>query len=325
MNSKWKIVAWLIVLWSSVPSVCADYSQRAEIQAMADRLASKGLDRAEVLKVMAQTTRLDSVINAMNRPAEKKQWKNYRPIFLKKARVRAAADFYEAHKSTFIRAERELGVPVEVILAIIGVETYYGKNKGSFRAIDALATLGLDYPKRAKFFLGELESLFVLSREEGLDPIALKGSYAGAMGFGQFIPSSYLAYGIDFDSDGRRDLINNPVDAIGSVANYLARHGWNMNYGIVAPVTGAESFVRSMETGVKVTNNIQTLRVAGIKGIPDIWSDLKLDILGLHGSSGPEYWAVTKNFYVITRYNRSSLYAMAVAQLASQIAKYLRL
>ena len=133
---------------------------------MADRLATKGIDRNKVLKIMSEAKRLDSVINAMNRPAEKKEWKEYRPIFIKKARVKAAASFYRKHQDTLRRAETELGVPVEVILAIIGVETYYGKNKGSFRALDALATLGLDYPKRAKFFLGELESLFVLSKEE---------------------------------------------------------------------------------------------------------------------------------------------------------------
>ena len=177
-----------------IPTVSANYAERAEVQAMADRLAARGLDRNEVIKVMSEAKRLDSVIKAMNRPAERKQWKDYRPIFLKKARVKAATRFYQTHRKTLERAEAELGVPIDVILAIIGVETYYGKNKGSFRALDALATLGLDYPKRAKFFLGELESLFLLGQEENLRATELKGSYAGAMGYGQFIPSSYLAY-----------------------------------------------------------------------------------------------------------------------------------
>ena len=157
----------------------------------------------------------------MNRPADEKKWKDYRSIFLKRPRVLAAKSFYQKHKNTLARAELELGVPVEVILAIIGVETYFGKNKGSFRALDALATLGLDYPKRAKFFLGELESLFLLAKEEKFKCDRFERFLCWGYGFGQFIPSSYLAYAIDFDNDGRRDLINNPVDAIGSVANYL--------------------------------------------------------------------------------------------------------
>ena len=218
--------------------------------------------------------------------------------------------FYHFHpdEETLIRAEQELGVPVEVILAIIGVETYYGKNKGIFRALDALATLGLDYPKRAKFFLGELESLFLLGKEENLKPAELKGSYAGAMGFGQFIPSSYLAYAVDFDHDGRRDLIDNPIDAIGSVANYLAEHGWDKTYGIAAPVGNAASLVERMESRIEVKETGQELSSKGVSGVPADWAGLPLDVLGLHGASGDEYWAVTKNFYVITRYNRSPLY-----------------
>lgn len=317
------VVASLCAMHVSVAS--ANYADRPEVQAMADRLAAKGLDRNEVLSVMSEAKRLDSVIKAMNRPAEKKEWKDYRPIFLKPARVKAAGKFYRTHQDTLHRAEKELGVPVEVILAIIGVETYYGKNKGSFRALDALATLGLDYPRRAKFFLGELESLFLLGQEENLKPTELKGSYAGAMGFGQFIPSSYLAYAVDFDNDGRRDLINNPVDAIGSVANYLAEHGWDMSYGIASPVTGAASHVEKMEARVKVNESGSAFAAKGVEGIPDAWQQLPIDLLGLHGAKADEYWAVTKNFYVITRYNRSPLYAMAVTQLSEEIAEELSL
>ncbi|MGB0358250.1 MAG: lytic murein transglycosylase B [Litorivicinaceae bacterium] len=308
-----------------VPMASANYAERPEVQAMADRLAAKGIDRNEVLKVMSEAKRLDSVINAMNRPAEKKEWKDYRPIFMKSARVKAAVSFYQTHQETLKRAEAELGVPVEVILAIIGVETYYGKNKGSFRALDALATLGLDYPKRAKFFLGELESLFLLGKEENLRATELKGSYAGAMGYGQFIPSSYLAYAVDFDNDGHRDLINNPVDAIGSVANYLAKHGWDMSYGIASPVSNAKTQVERMESRIDVKETGAELASKGVKGIPDAWSSLPLDVLGLYGAKGEEFWAVTKNFYVITRYNRSPLYAMAVTQLSEDISKELGL
>ena len=306
-------------------SVQANYADRPEVQEMADRLADKGLIREDILSAMSEAKRLDSVIDAMNRPAERKKWKDYRPIFLKSARLKAAKSFYYKHRDVLHAAESEILVPVQVILAIIGVETYYGRNKGSYRVIDALATLGLDYPRRAKFFLGELESLFLLGQREHLNPLTIKGSYAGAMGFGQFIPSSYLAYAIDFDNDGHRDLIDNPVDAIGSVANYLAKHGWDMRYGIAGQVNDAASKVEQMESPVNVNETGQVLTQSGVKGIPSEWSNLPLDILGLYGAKGPEYWAVTKNFYVITRYNRSPLYAMAVTQLADEIARELSL
>ncbi len=299
----------------------ANYAERPEVKAMADRLATQGVSRDFVLSAMGEAKRLDSVINAMNRPAERKAWRDYRPIFLKPERARAAAEFYSVHRDTLHRAEAELGVPVEIILAIIGVETYYGRNKGSFRVIDALATLGLDYPRRAEFFLGELESLFLLGKAESLDPLALKGSYAGAMGYGQFIPSSYLAYSIDFDGDGRRDLLENPVDAIGSVANYLARHGWDANLGIAHPISSASQFAPELERSIKIQHRGDQLIAAGVTGLPTDWVALDLDVLGLDGAQGTEYWAVTKNFYAITRYNRSPLYAMAVTQLASEIEK----
>lgn len=295
-------------------------SERDEaIGAMADRLASQGVDRAYVLEVMAQAKTLDSVLNAMRRPAERKAWRDYRPIFLTSERVKAAQDFYATHRDTLVRAEAAYGVPIPIILSIIGVETYYGRNKGSFRVIDALSTLAFDYPPRASFFQRELEQLFLLSREESLEPTTLKGSYAGAMGFGQFIPSSYRAYAVDFDRDGMRDLIGNPVDAIGSVANYLAVHGWDANYGIAAPVQNGAAAVDKMEAAVQVERSSESLVALGVQGIPEAWLALPLDVLGLYGINGDEHWVVTKNFYVITRYNRSPLYAMAVTQLASEI------
>lgn len=297
----------------------ATTARDASIAAMADRLAAQGVDRGYVLDVMAQAKTLDSVLNAMRRPAERKAWRDYRPIFLKPERVKAAQRFYETHRETLVRAEATYGVPIPVILSIIGVETYYGRNKGSFRVIDALSTLAFDYPPRAEFFQRELEQLFLLSREETLDPTSLKGSYAGAMGFGQFIPSSYRAYAVDFDRDGTRDLIGNPVDAIGSVANYLAVHGWDANYGIAAPVQNGAAAVEKMEAAVRVERSKDSLVALGVQGIPEAWSALPLDVLGLQGANGDEHWVVTKNFYVITRYNRSPLYAMAVTQLASEI------
>lgn len=316
------IVAWGLL---GAGAALANYDQTDAVMEMADRLAAQGVDRAYVLAVMAQAEKMDSVLNAMRRPAERKAWRDYRPIFLKPERVEAAKGFYATHQKTLERAQQTYGVPVPVILAIIGVETYYGRNKGSFRVVDALATLAFDYPPRASFFLRELEQLFLLSREETLDPLGLKGSYAGAMGYGQFIPSSYRAYAVDFDGDGVRDLIGNPVDAIGSVANYLAVHGWDAAYGIAAPVDNGAPAVEKMEAAVRVDRAAADLQALGVIGIPAEWQDLPLDVLGLQGANGDEYWAVTKNLYVITRYNRSPLYAMAVMQLASEIENALGL
>jgi membrane-bound lytic murein transglycosylase B len=219
------------------------------------------------------------------------------------------------------RAERELGVPSEIIAAIIGVETYYGRIAGSYRVIDALSTLAFDYPKRAPFFRKELVAYLTLAREQNIDPLQPVGSYAGAMGYSQFMPSSYRAYAIDFDGDEFIDIWGNPVDAIGSVANYLKRHGWKEGQPI-AQTLAPDQFMSAdwLSDGLKLPYTVAELPLpTGVipVGLP---SNASIKPLQLETMNGPQQWLVFNNFYTITRYNHSSMYAMAVTELADALA-----
>ena len=217
-----------------------------------------------------------------------------------------------------------MGVPAEIIVAIIGVETSYGGNTGSYRVIDALSTLAFDYPKRSTFFTKELKHFLILTREQGLDPLKLKGSYAGAMGYGQFMPSSYRSYAIDFDGDDLIDIWNNPVDAIGSVANYFKRHGWRLNAPVVFAARANDDvaqdwFVRSRSDLIP-EHTVGDFAAAGIHVEQTLAPDEKATAMKFALEEGYEYWLGVHNFYVITRYNHSAMYAMSVHQLSQQIA-----
>ena len=285
------------------------------------------LDSHRISDLFSKLKRQQSVLDAISRPAERTlTWREYRPIFITQERINGGVQFLQQHKSLLKRAEDRFGVPAEVITAIIGVETYYGRITGSYSVLEALATLAFDYPPRAAFFSSELTEFILLSEAEGWDTVNVKGSYAGAMGMPQFIASSYRAYAIDFDKDGQRDLFNNPADIIGSVANYLARAGWVEG----API--AESWMRD----AGVSSSIRALVSDTLK--PDVrgdqvqalgfdsealaigtQSDSRLSVMMLNGKQGEELWIGYKNFYAITRYNHSHLYAMAVFQLADAI------
>jgi membrane-bound lytic murein transglycosylase B len=216
--------------------------------------------------------------------------------------------------------EAELGVDAQVIVAIIGVETRYGGNTGSHQVLDALATLAFDYPPRSKFFSSELEQYLILAREEDIDVLSTKGSYAGAMGYGQFIPSSYRRFAIDFDQDGRRDLWNSPADIIGSVANYMHVHGWTRGTTVaVRAAVSGDKYQALSEQGLKPQITVQELRRDGITPAAAVPEDARAVLISLEDEKGPEYWLGMNNFYVITRYNHSQLYAMAVYQLSQAI------
>ena len=231
--------------------------------------------------------------------------------------------FYREHRATLERAERETGVPAEIIVAIIGVETYYGRIAGSYRVIDALSTLAFDYPRRSEFFTSELKHYLILTRDQGMDPLVLKGSYAGAMGYGQFMPSSYRSYAIDFDGDEKADIWNNPVDAIGSVANYFKAHGWNPG-GEVVVAARAEGEVpeEMMSRGRKLKPRFTVAEFAAAGLVPTTATDPAAEAIGIEFelADGMEYWLGLHNFYVITRYNHSAMYAMSVYQLSQRIA-----
>ncbi|PCJ90683.1 MAG: lytic murein transglycosylase B [Porticoccaceae bacterium] len=302
-------------------SVSADYLQHPDAKAFADRMVSEhNFDRADVETLLKSATKQQSIIEAMTRPAERvKPWKDYRKIFIQEKRIAQGGKFWQENRTALRRASKEYGVAPEVIVAIIGVETFYGRIKGSYRVIDALATLSFDYPKRSAFFTKQLEHFLLLSREQNQAPLSLKGSYAGAMGYGQFIPSSYRSYAVDFDGDGFADIWNNTTDAIGSVANYFSRHGWELGGDVVSRARVAEDYDDSVLNKLKLAKTIDELAIMGFTPINPLPGNIKAMPVLLKGSNGDEYWLGLNNFYVITRYNHSRLYAMAVYELSQLI------
>ena len=279
-----------------------------------------GLDEEYVRSMLADAEYQQSIIDAITRPAEARPWYQYRPIFLDQARIDGGVEFWRANQKLVDRVSAEFGVPAEIIMAIVGVETRYGMITGSFRVLDALTTLGFYYPRRAEFFAGELGKYFKLAEEENLELTEVRGSYAGAMGIGQFIPSSYRAYAVDFDGSGSRDLWRSLPDALGSVANYLKVHGWQQEAPIVLAVDQVPEGL-SEDFPIKPEHTLADLAEMGIEfDAAAMAMDTPATLIELEAEQGPEYWIGLNNFYVITRYNRSPLYAMAVTQLSKAIA-----
>ncbi|PCJ45408.1 MAG: lytic murein transglycosylase B [Moraxellaceae bacterium] len=302
----------------------SDYLQHEKFKTfLATVVKEDGHDKQTILTLFEDAQRKDSILKAIARPAEKRlTWNKYQDIFLTKKRIEKGIAFYKKHKATFKKAEDIYGVPPEIILAIIGVETRFGHNKGSYRVIDALSTLAFDYPPRSKFFTKQLRQFLLLGKEAGIDLKTTTGSYAGAIGFPQFIPSSYRHYAVDFDNDNQTDLINNPVDAIGSVGNYFKEHGWVSNAPITSPARFLKAGSNESELDKLVNQNLKPsltvaeIAKAGLIGDQPYSATAKATAMRLKGKQGNEYWIGLKNFYVITRYNHSKLYAMAVYQLS---------
>lgn len=292
-----------------------------------DEVVQEGtFKRPELEALLASATRKDSILEAIARPAEKtKTWAQYRPIFITRDRIEGGVEFYKTHAATLERAEKEFGVSRYIIMAIIGVETRYGKHKGNYRVIDALATLAFDYPPRAPFFRNELKEFLHLQQEAHIDLTTAKGSYAGAMGFPQFISSSYRKFAVDFDADQRIDLIDNPTDAIGSVASYFKAHGWQDGAPVVslARYMGNEqdeiSLAGWVNQDLEPVHTVGDFRKVGLVPDQEVADNLKATALKLEGEDGIEYWLGLNNFYVITRYNRSPLYALSVYQLSEAL------
>ena len=305
----------------SAPPAAAPRDHRDEVAAfIVEMVQRNGFDRAQLEAWFKQVEFRKDIVDAISRPAEGKPWYQYRPIFIQRARIEGGAEFWERHVDALQRAEARYGVPAEIITAIIGVETRYGTHQGKYRIIDALSTLAFDYPPRAKFFRSELEQYLILTREERIDPLDMKGSYAGAFGQPQFISSSFRRYAVDFDGDGHRDLWNNPVDAIGSVANYLKENGWERGGTVAVPATANGVDVDTLlKDGVKPTRPWKELRSRGVVTPAALTDQTPAVLIAYQQEAGPEYWLGMQNFYVITRYNRSPLYAMAVYQLSQEI------
>ncbi len=314
----------LLVISCGLGAEPVGYRTAAEdfVREMVERHAFNPVD---LEGLMAGASYRQEIVDAMDRPYEAKPWHSYRELFVTPERTRDGVAYWRDHADLLARAEASFGVDPGVIVAIIGVETRYGANVGKHRVIDALTTLGFAYPRRAEFFRGELESFLLLSRDEQLDTMNAVGSYAGAMGKPQFIPSSYRNHALDFDGDGRRDLWGSDADVIGSVAQYLARHGWRAG----EPVARAAQLTAGNPADIPIAEKspvapkttLADLRAAGV-----VYEDQGLvpgapaTLIRLEGQAADEHWIGLTNFYVITRYNLSNLYAMAVHQLSEAIA-----
>lgn len=299
----------------------AEGLNRPAVNRFIGEMASQpGFNRASLHALFAKVRFIPSVIAAISKPAEALPWYKYRRIFLTHQRIEGGVEFWSQHAAALQRAETRFGVPAEVIVAILGVETLYGRRTGHYRVMDALSTLAFNYPQRAGFFRSELRSFLLLTHQQGIDPLSVTGSYAGAMGLPQFIASSYLAYAIDFNGDGRKDLWRDPSDAIGSVANYLSKHGWERGQLVAVPArVDGHDYASLLKKGLEPTTPLRKVEADGVTPKQPIKGDPAVALLALESGSGNEYWIGLRNFYVITRYNRSPLYAMAVLQLAQAI------
>lgn len=292
------------------------------VQAFIEHMVStQGFDRTQLTALFKQVKPRPRIVQIMTTPAESKPWNVYRRIFITDARIQGGVAFWHENAPALARAESRYGVPAAIIVAIIGVETRYGDNMGSFPVIDALSTLAFDYPPRADYFRGELEQFLLLSREEQLDPLAPKGSYAGAMGEAQFMPSSYRKFSVDFDGDGKRDLWHSTPDAIGSIANYLSAHGWQRGQPIAlrARIDG-NGYQNLLDPSLKKPErSIAQFKAAGVMPEGSADDTRPAILVRLETDDDTEYWLGLDNFYAITRYNHSPRYAMAVYQLSQEI------
>ena len=297
-------------------------TSRPDVQAfIAELVKNDGFQQAYLTAVFAGVESKQGILDAMSRPAEKvKPWSEYRKIFLTPRRISAGVDFFREHEAKLRAITAKTGVPAEVIAAILGVETFYGTRTGTYRAVDSLATLAFDYPPRNTFFRGELRQLFLLAREEQLDVSTLVGSYAGALGPPQFIPSSYRSFAVDGSGDGRRDLLQNWDDIMASIANYFAEHHWQRGQPIATRAEFAREAVRPTgPTELVLKDTVGSLARQGVQFTTDLPATAPALLVTLQGEDGDEYWVGFQNFFAITRYNHSAMYALAVYQLSEAI------
>ena len=309
------------LMFFTLADVRADLLQRPDVASFINEMVTEHkYDVEELNNILGRVELSEKVIAAISKPAEALPWHRYRAIFIKPGRIRGGAEFWRSNAAELERAAEKYGIPIEILVAIIGVETKYGRITGGFKVIDSLSTLAFDYPKRSRFFTSELKHFLLLVREQSIDPHKLSGSYAGAMGIPQFMPSSYRAFAVDFDGDGLTDIWNNAADAIGSVGNYLKEHGWIKDAEITRAATVPDSDISALLTdGLEPKRVMADMIEAGVATETELEASEPVKLLELENRDGYEYWLALHNFYVITRYNHSALYAMAVFQLAEAI------
>jgi len=325
-----KLAGVLVLLFSSAVAVAAESGpeiniKQAEIVSFIDEMVSEHeFDRGDLEAVLGTAVIRQSILDAISKPAEKTlTWAEYRKIFITRERIKAGAAFWRENCETLSTISASSGVPEEILVGIIGVETYFGRITGSYRVLDALATLAFQYPPRAKFFRKELKQYLLLVREEDMQAADATGSYAGAMGRPQFMPSSYRAYAIDSTGDGKRDIWNNWADVVGSIANYFNAHGWRTGEDVTSRARLGGSWrgpVPNPTNTLKPSDTVMSLSQKGVMFATDLPGESKSQLLTYVGNSGTEHWVGFHNFFVITRYNRSVMYALAVHQLGQEIA-----
>jgi membrane-bound lytic murein transglycosylase B len=296
--------------------------RRDDVKGFIDEISEKdSIPKRQLKKLLEAARTQPAIIEAMDRPAEKaKPWFEYRPIFLTERRIKEGTDFWLAHRQELDQASVKSGVAPEYIAAIVGVETYYGRMTGSYRVLDALATLAFDYPPRAKFFRDELEQFILLARDTGLDPLAVKGSYAGAMGAPQFMPSNYRRFAVDANADGHIDLWNSWWDVCASVGNYLKEHGWNAGEPVLSEATVEADKIADLDGHkLALADTVDALKAKGVNFDSSVPADAPVMLIAADEAAGIRWRVGYNNFYVITRYNHSALYAMAVYELAAAV------
>lgn len=310
-------------LASALEITAGDYQGREDVAAFVQRIAAEtSYTEQELVDLFASVEKQEHLFAKLDRPAEKElQWYQYKGIFIKDKRIDLGVKFWRENRELLSEVSEKTGVPAEIIVAIIGVETFYGIYRGKDPVFDSLVTLAFDYPRRAKFFTVELEQFLLLAKEQGFDAKALRGSYAGAMGMPQFISSSYRNYAIDFDQDGQTNLFDSIPDIAGSVANYFVKHGWQRDGRVARPLEATDdNLADSLEPGVKPAYTWAELKQKGLVSKFTINEETPVALVRLEQKDHAEYWVGFQNFYVITRYNHSELYAMAVYQLAKLIS-----
>ena len=315
----------LVIAFFATQSIYSDYSENDETVKFIDYMVQKhGYEKSYLEAVFQRAKYQERVVRIMNRqPEGTMTWQRYRGIMVNESRISAGKEFIKSHIQDLKKAEKIYGVPAEIIASIIGIETRYGRIKGNIRVIDSLSTLAFDYPRRSKFFKVQLEEFLLLSREENFNLEEIEGSIAGAMGYGQFMPDSYRDYAVDFDNDGVRDILNNPIDAIGSVANFLNKKGkWKPNVPI-AMRAKAISEVKEITSSFKPYMTEIELEEFGLEATEIIPSNLKFVPISLNLEDGYEYWLGFDNYQSISRYNRSKLYVMAVFEFSNSLSKFL--
>ncbi|MES2534424.1 MAG: lytic murein transglycosylase B [Pseudomonadota bacterium] len=311
----------------------ANFGQWREVAEFIDQMVEKhGFNKTELEAIIGKVRYVDKAIQLMKPapPGRPKNWRAYRARFIDPVRINAGIAFWDEHADALARAEAQYGVPAEIIVGIIGVETVYGRNTGNFRVMDAITTLAFAYPStptrsaRMNYFRGELENTLLFARESGIDPFSLLGSYAGAIGWPQFMPGSIRQFAVDFDGDRRIDLRNSPVDAIGSVANFLVNHGWKKGEPMVFPATISANAGANWELfigqGLEAKFRLEELKSAGVSPGIEPPADMLFGLVDLQNAQDPtEYWLGTDNFFAITKYNRSFFYAMSVIDLGRSV------